>query len=688
VTRPIATKACLPSASTICNTDDRDLTNNRTIRGRRNLAVQLARQTRVASNRVPIALSWRAKVVGRRVYEIADRHGVDSQAVLLALSEMGAFVRSAASVVDPGVERRLDILLWRRAEAAGGRRRAEAAGGRRRVSATLPRRTTVDNETAAMSSRPDAGRSRNEPVPGVSRPFELRDLATLAHVERMMVEYSEARAHRSALRILDSDFSGAWRQSDGTWVALIQFSSGVSSRLGLTREIVAVYSPFGQLQARFFSNLPDFQTVLPRDRLAEEHIYLVWSRDQSAGRKLAEWSEQAAYTAVALPAGSDPRAVSDYLFRTMHARLGSRNLYDESLPVTGSNFFGRRALLAQLTDEVQRGSVCGAFGLRKAGKTSLLKEVARRYRLIGESQRIFLLRDLESLPSDPVAMERALVADLREAFLAEFRPRQIKTTSLTELTNDASLGDFRRALDKSIRDCAKKDVQVILALDEIESLVGDAAVVRSGGRGFVPEFFGIIRSLVQENENFNALLAGITSAPLDRGQLFDRENPLFGWGKVFYLAQLSNAEITDMTREVGRRMAVDWDDGALERVYRESRGNIYIHRTFAASIVSRMPVGSSVRHVTTDDVDITLRSWRREAVPRFREMLDSTRRHYPDECQLLDVLAESPEAVNEYESAFPSEIARLVSLGLLEESLSGGIRLGAIPAQLVHAGLL
>ncbi|MCE0538895.1 translation initiation factor IF-2 N-terminal domain-containing protein, partial [Kineosporia rhizophila] len=61
-----------------------------------------------------------------RVYELAKELGVDSKTVLSKLQDMGEFVRSASSTVEPPVVRRLREQMPA-AEGAGGRKSAKPA---------------------------------------------------------------------------------------------------------------------------------------------------------------------------------------------------------------------------------------------------------------------------------------------------------------------------------------------------------------------------------------------------------------------------------------------------------------------------------------------------------------------------------------------------------------------------------
>jgi hypothetical protein len=327
--------------------------------------------------------------------------------------------------------------------------------------------------------------------------------------------------------------------------------------------------------------------------------------------------------------------------------------------------------------------VCGVFGLRKTGKTSLVKELGRRFVTNNEHSRLFVLRDLETLSSSVEDQEDDLINDLRVSFLQELRERKLRTHELVELSPHPSIADFRRALHAVLGRCRRAGVQVVLALDEVESLIGTAEAVRSELRPEVPEFLGAMRSLVQENENFNVMLVGITSAVLESGQLYGRENPLFSWAKPFYLPPLNRAEADNLTVRLGQRMAVRWDGAALEAIFDVSGGHVFLHRTLASHIVGKLPRDPTERLVAAAHVQGAIRSWRRSIATRIKEMIDATERYYPDECALLALLAEEPTEATELERTHPAMIEHLLQLGLLIEEPD---RLELGPLSRLHYG--
>lgn len=517
--------------------------------------------------------------------------------------------------------------------------------------------------------------------------FRLADQRVLAKVGELQKAFPISAVHRRAFQILGSDFSYASHNDDGTWLALVHFGQSMQGAFGFTRDVAVLYTGHPDLQLRDFKRLPRRLNSIKGDREAEDHLFLVASPDVRAVRKLDKWSEDSEFTAVALPRGDDERKAAEHIRESIQMRLATRNLYDERDPVTGKDFFGRKQLLAQLVEELRRGNVCGVFGLRKTGKTSVITELGKRFAGENAMKRIFILLDLESLPSDPELVTARLIRIIRDLFLDELRLRKLRTHELQSIGETADIGQLQRALQTSLRDCRENSTQVVLALDEVESLVGDADDIQQGRRPFVPEVLGVIRALVQQNANFSVIFSGITSALIEKGYLYGRENPLFSWAKSYYIPPMSRPEISDLTREVGRRMYLNWSAESLDRMYEVSDGNVYIQRTLAAQIVKSLEDGGD-RNIDVEQVDRGVRVWVRESSQIMAEMLASARRHYPDEFEMLQLFFEDRSTFDYFASGVPSDLSRLMKLSLIAEGPDGDLRPGALSRLLREVGAI
>ncbi|MGW4131886.1 AAA family ATPase [Amycolatopsis japonica] len=505
----------------------------------------------------------------------------------------------------------------------------------------------------------------------------VHDPRTQVFIDDLISHFPIARIHRKALRDLGSDIVYAAPSpifnDHGSWICLVRFGKVIENRFGLTREVLAYYSPHRDLQLRSYQRLSELANKTPRP--ATPDIFLLWSADPAANRRLDDWSSKSSQVVVALPR-ADTSAPAHEIWSNLSKRLTGTNLYDQTLPVTGQDFFGRQTSLRQLTEHLTAGRVSGVFGLRKTGKTSLVKELGRRAESAPEVHQIFVLRDLETLPSLKDVQVPNLIEDLKVNLLSELRSEKLRTFELANLSSHPTVSEFRRALHYLLTHISKQDVNVVLALDEIESLVGPAADWNSD-RPEVVELLGALRALVQENDNFNVLVSGLTSSILEKGELFSRENPFFAWASTLFIPPLTVTECTEILENVGERMAVTWTPEASLYAARISDGHVFLLRTLAAHIVEGLPRDLAKRTVTREILEFSLRSWRRSVAGQVHEMLESVSRYYPDEYSIFDLLRTSPTEAQELEDEYPSIINHLLHLGLIIET-SSGIRLSTL----------
>ncbi|MEV4655705.1 ATP-binding protein [Micromonospora sp. NPDC049301] len=517
-----------------------------------------------------------------------------------------------------------------------------------------------------------------DPTAFLNKAVTSRDARLLRHLKRLTEVFPVAALHREALQMLGSDFIDARERKApserGCWTALVRFGEVIERRFGLTREVMVYYSPYDDLQLRTFERLPRVQEDQPRR--PTQDLFMIYAPDPLAERKLDDWTVREPFAVVGLPlAGVTPAEAASRLLAALTDRLAARNLYEETLPVTGRDFFGRKDLLISLAEELRRGRVCGVFGLRKTGKTSLVKELGRRFESANSTKRIFILRDLEDLPTEPERHVPSLLADLTTSLLPRLREHGLRTHELRHLPKEPEFGEFRRALQATLGDKSSADVQFVIAFDEIESFVGPETA-HANQRPHVPELLGALRSLVQENDNFNVLISGLTSAVLEAGLLYGRENPLFAWAKPFFMPPLSMESARDLVEELGRRMAVEWKPEALDVVYSLTEGHVFLHRTLCARIAGALPKDLSGRTVTEDLVLQCARPWRRGIAEQVHQMMLSMRRFYPEEADVLGLIREEVLSSDEVEEAYPAAMNHLINLGLIAEE-GGGFQLTA-----------
>ena len=206
--------------------------------------------------------------------------------------------------------------------------------------------------------------------------------------------------------------------------------------------------------------------------------------------------------------------------------------------------------MAELRNAIASGTPVGIFGLRKVGKTSILKETARRATETGD---IVAYVDLLRIPAD-VNDTRWLYWKIANLLYNEVAPhRWIKMRwrlggkfdnfldvpiDLPVATGfDSDLSELLKRVSESTVTPAPK---VILLLDEIERLL-PSSLGKPGFSGFF-DFFGYLRGVSQETSSFVFMVTGANAAISETSQFDQRDNPVFNYFREIYLQLLEENE--------------------------------------------------------------------------------------------------------------------------------------------------
>ena len=323
----------------------------------------------------------------------------------------------------------------------------------------------------------------------------------------------------------------------GCWWVLGRIGVDLEKQFAISGELLFLYTPYVDLQRRTFNVLTD--------RLREEvraqqvgafgavrfspdpTISLLYTPDPDIAAKLDAWNLEAGGSIVAaLPATDVAQAEQKTaIARSLHQVLAARDLYRGRNPVTGNDFFGRQQTLLSLRAELSAGRSIGLFGLRRSGKTSVVREFQRRNRSSGIA---VVLSDLEAIgniaemPAQVAGDLTNTLRDLRESdssiWLGSEAEQRVSTA--------ADLGTrLVRVAEKN------RSIRFVIALDEMESLV---PLVSSDPQQ-VRLFLGSLRRAAQATSNLALLLTGVTTRFFDQSMLTEGvENPLFGFVEEFF----------------------------------------------------------------------------------------------------------------------------------------------------------
>jgi hypothetical protein len=542
---------------------------------------------------------------------------------------MGVRVQSPSSYVETGIATQVK-------ESFGQYAAATVAG------ATTPRQSTWNANPVKPPTHPD----------------------WLFNLNRLKRSFPIVEEHQRILGQLGSQFvyslHGRVPKFEECGFALVRFSGAIESAFGLTREVFFFYTPHKDLQIRSFRAAK--QALVSLEREVTPDMMFIWSPDPKLRLKLDDWSS-GRFLAIPLDLPDDGNPIS--FITLLRDRVFARDLFYETTPVRGDRFFGRRSLLQSLRDDIRNQRVSGVFGLRKAGKTSVMSELAESFT---GPQAVFILRDLESLPSPPEDPVPILLRDLADDLAAKFTERRKGMVEMARLSESPTISEFKRALQATLRGLDDDGITVVLMLDEIEYLTpSDRIDIHEGDMTSISQFLGMLRSLVQENSNFTFLLSGLTSAIIESGRLYGRPNPLFSWAKANFLAPFERHEADDLARSVGQKMGISIDDKALDALFEATGGHAFLYRHLASKVVKELPIDVFHREIKNPLVLRAVNSWRLEVAGNMREMLDHVKRYYPDESYLIEILRTEPESFAIVAEAAPLALGHLINLGLVQE---------------------
>ena len=473
------------------------------------------------------------------------------------------------------------------------------------------------------------------------------------------------------------------RDLRNTGFALVRLGDHLEDRFSINGEVAAYFVPWSDFQRRSFNAITQgtqqlakslqeqfevgHQRFTPSRRLA-----LLVAPDKGLVRKISDWQAESGESLVVIPldmdAAGDSAALRGLLMRELTTRLGSHDLYQEQNPVTGEDFFGRAPLLRDIQADIRADVNVAILGLRRSGKTSVLKELQRQ---LLPQDTLVAIADFQTLDISSVDdLARSVASNL----LAQLRVARSNDKSVwvgTEQEQDCetmTLSGLAKRISKVAS--SNRHLRIVIALDEVESV----ARLAQTDPDAVRLLLATLRSPVQTQPNVSLMFSGVANRlfrSIRLGSDGNVENPMFQQVKSTYLRPFDESETAVLLRGLGRPMFLDWGDDAVSRVQNHTGGHPFFVRDLA-SAVRRVKVGSggilarSV-HIAGADVDEAAAAWRIEAGEVWKGIVDSLGIHYPAAADLLnDSLPEQElsDWVNCDEDA-KTAAADLAALGLL-----------------------
>lgn len=270
----------------------------------------------------------------------------------------------------------------------------------------------------------------------------------------------------------------------------------------------------------------------------------------------------------------EPFAERMELSKHLKRFLTKSDPYNMRHPIWGQlDFFGRETLSQQLIKQLANGQPVGLFGLRKMGKSSLM----RYMQLLMPCPTAWI--DLQAGVKDLVHLyERILHAwhkDAQVKFDLDLGLLDV------DLNSENPSSDFSKLVKHTLSQLSAQGVEDRLAifLDEIELLFPPSDASSST----LARYFSLmhtLRGLVQEDGRISLMVAGVdpTINRVNRLGSEKQQNPFYKLLTEVYLPPLTIEDCSQMVRNIGLQVDLSYADDAVLAVSKYSGGHPFLAR--------------------------------------------------------------------------------------------------------------
>jgi len=434
--------------------------------------------------------------------------------------------------------------------------------------------------------------------------------------------------------------------------ALGRLGSDIERQFLINGEVAFFFAPWRDFQRRSFNvmtqGLAEFsktaQQVVGRGErfTPSSKVVILISEDSQVQSKVEEWQSgsNSPTLIISVPmVYDDPELVRVELLRQLRSSLGDRDLYRTQNPVTDEDFFGRQVMLRGASAALQSDENIVILGLRRSGKTSVLRELKRQMLARGTIVTMgdFQVLQEESVGSLAKSIASNLFDDLREARqlgldvrIGDQREQDVSAISLPDLSDR-----LKRIANRN------SDLRFVVAIDEIES----ADRIAKTDPGQVRTLLAALRAAAQACPNVCLAFSGVANRMFRSTVLGTGDeavdNPMFGQVSSIYITAFEEEETRELLLKLGRPMFLDWTAEAVAEVQAATGGMPYFVRNLASAVRKSIKGSENTSDfamvtVTAAHVAAVLPLWREDAGHDWRQLIEALRLHYPEAADLLD----------------------------------------------------
>lgn len=467
------------------------------------------------------------------------------------------------------------------------------------------------------------------------------------------------------------------------WVMRARPPAEIAESFDVQVEVLFYVSRYEDLQARTVQVARQLVDADPR--VSREVLFLV-TGDEAADVKIAQLPRTDGVVPLTwgwVRSSAGGGQGDKPLRARLEKFLYSRDLFDVQIPVVGNRFFGRHQPLQFLRRQALLNQPVGVFGLRKIGKTSLIKAFVAESAKPGDGGPAVLAVhiDLQAAPIGRRDYKYVLWDIGRSAYEtwrnspsyqpAAFKPKLFGLPSPPPVNVDVSVAfddDLRRLVE--VLGKAQGPTHLVVVFDEVERLVPTSDAER-GYEGAV-DLLRYLRGLNQQGTDVSMVLAGANPYLAERAFIAGQENPILNFVLKYYLPPMEEDEIRFMVARLGGAMGVKFHHEATAAVLEHGGGHPFLTRQLCSAAISRLRRSRPLT-VERRDVEDALGDYSASQHHTFAQMFESLADH-PDEQFLLRQLAHGDdEFVAAWVQSDPVGIEHLKGYGLVEPRGSGWV---------------
>lgn len=425
------------------------------------------------------------------------------------------------------------------------------------------------------------------------------------------------------------------RRAGPRWFVRLGVPLAVQEGFGLAPEVLVVVVD-GEVRARDLHHAAD--EVVNSELRLDGNLFVVADATpypplHERLERLAGHSQRVAFVPSA--------GVWPSLKRVLREALPGFDAYEDRDPVRGAQLIGRSTELSELKTRITRGDAVAVLGLRKMGKTSLVRAVTDWWDPISglqeASSNTISTQGVAIIMDAGTVMDRSVDAVSDELIRSLRRRMNVAGRALPSTTKDSGIAALKdlgeHLLEEGERLCFVFDEYDLLFEGE-----GGQAPIQGIGR-----IFRLLRGWSQlYRGRVSMVLIGRDPSFLSLPELDGVTSPLLAWCTPFWIGPLGRDAANELLRKIGKRVGLDVGASSAVLALRWTGGHPLLHRQFGSALrgaVRRHEAGWGVATDPMCEQGLAAFLKRDAVLDVMREIQALLTKRFPDGWRVLEDLA-------------------------------------------------